>query len=124
MLVAFQTRGRSLESLGKMKQPMVRNFVEAVCAVESNVEVSDIRSLDDLCILYSKGGLNSGSLSQAFPLAASEQFILDPLKVSFNRINHSVYDYTLRSQEVQGRSDCVAFIAFCVIRTVEQHSIL
>jgi hypothetical protein len=67
-----------------------------VCAVESSVDVSDIHSLDELFPLYSKGGSNNGALSQAFPLAASEQYILDPQKVCLFGTNHKftviVYD--------------------------------
>jgi hypothetical protein len=83
ILVGIQTIGQDLKSLSRKEKFTVRNYIEVVVALKTSVDVSLISHLylDDLIPLYSKGGLNSGTLSQSFPLAASEQFILDPEKV-------------------------------------------
>ena len=46
--------------------------------------VSDMRDLDEITPLFSKGGQHPGTLSQAFPLLASEQHLLDLNKVFYN----------------------------------------
>jgi hypothetical protein len=84
ILVSFQTRGNSVESVASATNPSVRNFVEMLCAIKSDCEVGEMGDMSRITPLFSKGGLKAGSLCQSYPLAASEQFILNPDKVHIN----------------------------------------
>jgi hypothetical protein len=72
-----------MASISDRSKLPVGNFFEVTCLVRKlngAKSVSDLQYLD-LIPLYSKLGPRGGSLNQELPLAAAEQFLLDPEKV-------------------------------------------
>ena len=62
----------------------VGNFYEVVCLIKrvnGIKKLSDLEFDPELIPIFSKLGPRGGSLKQQFPLAASEQYLLDPSKV-------------------------------------------
>jgi hypothetical protein len=86
LVVGFQTfwKGSLQEMADHEVKVSVANFFEVVCLVKKTTGVKSVASSNDepdLIPVFSKLGPRPGSLNQAFPLAASEQYLLDPAKV-------------------------------------------
>ena len=70
----------SLDKLSKLKNPTIRRFVEMSCLIREDGAPADCK--DAVIPLFTRLGDTEGSLMQEVSLLLSEQYVMDPAKVT------------------------------------------